>query len=430
MSLSLAIRSLLVLLLCVIVASVAITYASVPPRSAIQAALQDQGTNGVTLPTAAAQAPSATAVPTRQASQSATPTPAPTATPSPVAIPRGLDVSSFPDVSGHIFFTTPSHNLSFITGRAVHKQITNDGASVAPALSPDSSMLAWVLFKRNYSDINVTTLRLGRDGSVRPLTTTVLTQDQSPPPALQLSPAPPGYDPRYEWWANKPAWLPDGQHLIYVSDRPGFDPTNQVNVTTSVWEQGLTDPVTNAVRLSTPRSGVAWHDSPAWRPGDPSTFIYVNYSRTGAQNTIDQGIIEAVTALTGTQPLTAPIDLTPQGIVQYHPAWSPDGRYIAFVEDKGTNTRSDLMVMPFRAPGYLADYNNVVTVAVGDAFAVQPFWSPDGRYLGYLSGGSGDFNMVIRRVYHERNGRLSFGPPIALPQAGAVSADYRPTWGK
>jgi hypothetical protein len=84
--------------------------------------------------------------------------------------------------------------------------------------------------------------------------------------------------------------------------------------------------------------------------------------------------------------------------------------------------------MPFRAPGWPLDYYRAVTVAKGHPWIVQPFWSPDGHYLGYLSSTGGDFALVIRRAYLDGR-KPHFGPPISIPQAGAVSADYRPTWG-
>jgi Tol biopolymer transport system component len=200
----------------------------------------------------------------------------------------------------------------------------------------------------------------------------------------------------------------------------------------SVWEQGLADPITNAVRLTVPTPGTGGHDSAAWRPHDPTTFIYVNYYQNTATLPGGEGVIEAASVPTATTPAPDAISasangLTPHGATEYQPAWSPDGRYIAFVEDK-RNSRSNLLVMPFHAPGRPLDYYHAVTVAQGHPWIVQPFWSPDGRYLGYLSSTGGDFTLVIRRAYLGGR-RPHFGPPLSIPQAGAVSADYRPTWG-
>lgn len=435
----LLVRSLLALLLSVLVAALALNHASIPPVSAINAALNDQNSGPVfTLPpeplhvaaSAPSPAPSASAAPGGAAATPGATASTPTVVPTqrPVVIKPGVQAAQNYGVPGHIFFDTPTHNIAFITGQHYRRLFTGTGDAVAPALSPGGRRLAWVYFKRNYSDIWITPLDLLPDGSVKALGGSIqLTQDQNPPASLQVAPAPPGYQPQYEWWATKPSWMPDGRHLLYISDRPGYDPNNQENAVMSVYQQGITDTMAGATRLSVAAAGTGGDDSPQWRPHDPTTFIYVDYN--SGLGTNGSGIIEVNSALTGTVPAGNPTDLTPQGVTEYQPVWSPDGRYIAFVENKAGDTRSDLRVIPFTRPGTLGDYNKVVTVETGAPYIAQPFWSPDGRYLGYLRGGANGFVMVIRRVHEDSRHRLHFGPPRVLDQAGAVSAEYRPTWG-
>ncbi|HZS91902.1 MAG TPA: hypothetical protein VFE42_31015 [Chloroflexota bacterium] len=430
MTVSLIVRSFFTLVVAIVVTAVTITHTTIPPRSALQAALDtnDSGSRRAVIPTPPPYGPNPTVQPSvmstgRSGSQSAA-KPTPTATA--ITIQPRMALSDFFDVPGHIFYTGPDHNIWFITGQHAHTQFTGDGASVSPALSPDGQKLAWVQLERSYSDVEVTNLRLESNGAVQPITTTTLTQDKYPPPALQRSPNY-GYDPRYWWWATKPAWLPDSRHILYISDRPGYDPNDEANVAMSIWEQSIDGVITNAVGLSLPQPVVdtSGHDSPQWRPHDPSTFLYVNYYLAADRS--DQGIIEVGEALTGTAPITPAIDLSPQGTLIYQPTWSSDGRFITFVEDIGHN-KTNLLVMPFHPPGDPNDFNKAVVVATGAPYVTQPFWSPAGHYLGYLVGGNGDFSMVIRRVYYEGK-ELRFGPPIALPQAGPVSAEYRPSWG-
>ncbi len=421
MSIGLVFRSLFALVFSAVIALLTLQHASVPPPSALTAAIDPPGLDPVVI---GVQPP--------QSRVQATPVPGKTvpATPTPRSqmIRAGAVIDLFPNVNGHIIYVGPDQNLWFITGQHKMRNITADGVDNAPALSPDGSQLAYVRFMGSYSDVMVSRLHYEADGAIRGDASVYLTQDSTPPPGLQLVPSPPGYDPRYYWYAVKPSWLPDGQHLLYLSDRPGYDPNNEVKTDLSVWEQGVTDTITNAVKLTTPALGTGGADSPGWRPNDPAVFIYTDYLSLPS----GQGRIMTAMAVTGTAPQSAPITLTPYGVTEFQPVWSPDGHYIAFAENEAGG-RTDLKVMAYHRPGVLGDYYNAVTVQPGAPYVAQPFWSPDGRYLGYLanSGISGDFEMYVRPViYPRRKGNpLAFGPPVHLFQAGTVSADYRPTWG-
>ncbi len=418
MTLGIAIRSLIALTFSACIALLTLQRATVPPPSAI--------TDVINVPTivagqglfiASTPQPAATTVPGHAVA--ATPTPR-----SRTFVPQ-QEVTLIPRVEGHIFYVMPGQNLAVIGGHRPRQDLTGDSVSVAPALTSDGSQLAFVRFMASYSDVLTTRVHYGAQGLIRIDQASYLTQDATPPGA------PAGYDPRYYWWAMKPSWMPDGQHLLYLSDRPGFDSTDPTKADMAVFEQGVTDTVTNAVQLSTPVAGTGGADSPGWRPNDPAVFIYTDYYH---DNTMPngEGQIKAAMAVTETAPQGNPIALTPDRVTEFQPAWSPDGHYIAFAENKAGG-HADLKVMAYHRPGALGDYYNAVTIQQGVPYAVQPFWSPDGRYLGYLAnnGIGGDFEMYVRPViYPRRKGDpLAFGLPVHLFQAGTVSADYRPAWG-
>jgi len=421
-SIGLVFRSLLALVFSAVIALLTLQHASVPPPSALTAAIDPPVLDPVVI---GVQAP--------QSQARATPVPGKTvpATPTPPTLHPGAVIDLFPNVNGHIIYVGPDQNLWFITGQHKMRNITGDGVDNAPALSPDGSQLAYVRFMGSYSDVMTSRLHYEADGAIRADAAVYLTQDSTPPPGLQSVPSPPGYDPRYYWYAVKPSWLPDGQHLLYLSDRPGYDPNNEVKTDLSVWEQGVTDTITNAVKLTTPTVGTGGGDSPGWRPNDPAVFIYTDYYQDFSRPN-GQGRIMTAMAVTGTAPQADPIALTPDGVTEFQPVWSPDGHYIAFAENEAGG-HTDLKVIAYHRPGYLGDYSNAVTIQPGNPYVVQPFWSPDGHYLGYLAsnGVSGDFEMYVRPViYPKRRGDpLALGPPTRLFQAGTVSADYRPTWG-
>ncbi len=422
MSIGLVFRSLLALVFSAVIALLTLQHATIPPPSALTAAIDPPTLNTNVIGVQPSQ-------PRAQATM--LPSKAVPATPTPSTLRPGATIDLFPYVKGHIIYVGLDQNLWFITGQHKMRNMTGDGVDNAPALSPDGSQLAYVRFMGSYSDVLTSHLRYEADGAIVPDAAVYLTQDSTPPPGLQSVPSPPGYDPRYYWYAVKPSWLPDGQHLLYLSDRPGYDPSNEVKTDLSVWEQGVTDTITNAVKISTPTVGTGGADSPGWRPNDPEVFIYTDYYQDlNLPN--GQGQIKAAMAVTGTAPQTDPITLTPNGVTEFQPAWSPDGHYIAFAENEAGG-RADLKVMAYHRPGALGDYYNAVTIQQGNPYVVQPFWSPDGRYLGYLAnnGTGGDFEMYVRPVvYPKRKGDpLAFGAPVHLFQAGTVSAAYRPAWG-
>src|SRR5439155_8528342 len=129
-------RSALALLVSVAIAGLALTHATVPPASALRAALSNGGGTG---PVITPPLPGLLASPARpKGPQQSTHTRRP---PPGVVMAPGVEISDFPNVRGHIFFDGTDHNIRFITGQHARRQFTGDGSSVAPALAPNGRSL-------------------------------------------------------------------------------------------------------------------------------------------------------------------------------------------------------------------------------------------------------------------------------------------------
>lgn len=77
------------------------------------------------------------------------------------------------------------------------------------------------------------------------------------------------------------------------------------------------------------------------------------------------------------------------------PAWSPDGQYIAFHSNRGTLT-SDIFVMR-------ADGTNIVQLTTDPAYDLAPAWSPDGRRIAFHTQREGGDNDIAIMDYNGAN---------------------------
>ena len=80
--------------------------------------------------------------------------------------------------------------------------------------------------------------------------------------------------------------------------------------------------------------------------------------------------------------------LTYFGFKSTFPAWSPDGRRIAFESDIGIN--SEIYMMN-------ADGSDIVGLT-DSAGSASPAWSPDGRRIAFLSDVDGNGNTDIHVI--------------------------------
>jgi len=233
--------------------------------------------------------------------------------------------------------------------------------------------------------------------------------------------------------ACQPAWSPDGKQLVFISpcarraetypgaalylmNADGSDVKQLVSLAGGVFDpdwspSGLTFTVlqnnrpqvyvaapdgSNPQRLSPP---VAFDRHPTWSP-DGARLLFLNNTRAGRPTLYwmnKDGTFED-----GRNPRQVTRDLDADS-----PAWSPDGRLVAFV------SQNNLFTVPWDGLGF--GVRAVRTEGLND----EPAWSPDGQWLVYESWLEFGERDIFRLP-------AAGGPPVQLTTDPAP--DYHPAW--
>jgi TolB protein len=197
-----------------------------------------------------------------------------------------------------------------------------------------------------------------------------------------------------------PVVSPDGRTIAMASDLP--DPSRS-DVTLKLLNPRngrITDPALD----QQPPLG---HQDPAWHPSG-ERLAYVRNDRDGAKGTPR---IYLYTLETGrSRAVTAPGYL--------HPAWSPDGRYIAATRTSSFGT--DVVILDAATGAELVRVTR-------DDDSWGPVWSPAGDQLAYLHV-SGQV-VDLRLVPLEGEARAwTVGDPVDLTSNAGLDSVSRPHW--
>jgi TolB protein len=182
---------------------------------------------------------------------------------------------------------------------------------------------------------------------------------------------------------DQPAFSPNGQRIAFRSSREGG----------GIFVMGRTG---EAVRRVT-RGGF----NPSWSP-DGTMLAYAS-ERVGLMPLNWEGVSELwVVPVDGGEARRLG---SGDGVM---PRWSPHGHRIVFQTRLGTNAQMDIMTMPSQG----GEPTPVLSDAATDW---SPTWSPDGRFIYFISDRGGSMNLW-RIPVDEESGRPSGEPePVTTP---------------
>jgi TolB protein len=162
-----------------------------------------------------------------------------------------------------------------------------------------------------------------------------------------------------------PAWSPNGKHLAYVS----FESRKPVVYVHEV--------ATGKRRLVANFRGS--NSAPAWSPDGKTLAVTLSLSREGGSQlfTID-------VAGNG-----EPRRLTQSSSIDTEPVYSPDGKYIYFVSDRGGSPQI------YRMPAAGGVPERVTFTGI---YNISPALSQDGRWIAYISRVNGEFKLHVMEL--------------------------------
>jgi Tol biopolymer transport system component len=256
---------------------------------------------------------------------------------------------------------TQHDSASDLTGATFTRITVGPGVEWFPSFSPDGQ---WLVFSGEMSG--------NRD---------IYLQSVGGQNAIDLTPDSPVAD-------DQPAFSPDGERIAFRSERDGG----------GIFVMGRTG--------EGPRRVTRRGFRPSWNPDGTQIAFATENVDLNPQNSNNRGELWVADVESGETRRVTEMDAS-------MPAWSPRGQRIAFFNRLDQTAGGHVWTVP-------AGGGEAVRATEGGGRDWSPAWSPDGRYLWFVSDRGGSMNLWRERI-DEESGRV-LGEPEAVTAPGTSLA--------